>query len=118
MRINVGKLSYEVTDKYGWDVDKATIRHSKINEIIGETDGYEDCLYNITLQDDQSCLYKINLDFSKNKLDIFTLGSFFGESKKDLRMTFNCDGFSKAEELIKMIMEGNDLSLTLASTAE
>lgn len=112
MRHNVGKLSWEVTDKYGWPVNKDNIRDAKISVIIGESDSYEDCIYNISLQSKDHDMYKVSLDLSTKKFDFFTLGSFGGGANRELRISFKCGSFSKAEELINMIMEGNDLELT------
>ena len=112
MRHNVGGLSWEVTDKYGWAVEKDAIRDAKIDMIIGNTDYYDDCVYNLCLSSKDHDMYKVILDLSSKKFDFFTLGSIGGEANKELRISFKCDSFSRADELIKLIMEGNDLELT------
>lgn len=111
MRHNVGGLSWEVTDKYGWPINKNNIRDAKINVIIGESDSYEDCIYNISLQSKDHDMYRVNLDLSAKKFEFFTLVSF-GGANTELRISFKCDSFSRADELIKLIIEGNDLELT------
>jgi type II restriction/modification system DNA methylase subunit YeeA len=115
MRHNVGGLSWEVTDKYGWPVEKDAIRDAKINVIIGESNTYEDCVYNISLSSKDHDMYKIILDLSTKKFDFYTLGSIGGQANKELRISFKCDSFSRADELIKLIMEGNNLELTPVS---
>lgn len=115
MRHNVGKLSWEVTDQYGWPIGIDVIRDAKIDEIIGVSDAYEDCIYNISLQSKDHDMYRVNLDLSAKKFEFFTLGSFGGAANTELRISFKCGSFSKAEELINMIMEGNDLELTPVS---
>lgn len=114
MRHNVGGLSWEVTDKYGRPVNKDNIRDAKISVIIGESDSYEDCIYNIYLQSKDHDMYRVNLDLSAKKFDFFTLGSF-GGANIELRISFKCGSFSRADELIKLIIEGNDLELTPVS---
>lgn len=112
MRHNVGGLSWEVTDRYGWPVGKDAIREAKIDLIIGNSYNYEDCIYNISLQSKDHDIYRVILDLSKKKFDFFTLGSFAGSANNELKISFKCNSFSRADELIKLIMEGNDLTLT------
>ncbi len=113
-RHEVGNLSWEVTDKYGWPVEKAAIRDARIDSLLGET--ASDFIYSICLSGKEDrTMHRAVLNFREGKMDFFTMGSFGGGAENELRMSFRCASFSKADELIRMIMEGNDLELTPAS---
>jgi hypothetical protein len=114
-RHEVGDISWEVTDKYGHPVEKEDIRDARIDTLFG--DKAPDFMYNICLSgnDDRTTMYRAVLNFREGKMDFFTVGSFGGDAGKELSMSFKCNSFTKADELISMIMEGNDLELTPAS---
>lgn len=109
-------LRWEVIDEYGWTIksedDKLFFiaeNRNSYSEIILDNLSIEH-LYKLSLRRKVKDIgsfdiHIINLDLKKKKLSLYPF------SEGGVRVSLKCEDFERAEELIYMLMEGNDLEL-------
>lgn len=115
----VGGLRWEMTDHYGYPVELSQIRNERIDGLLSGSldDTYqEDIRYSVSLRktDEDGCHY--NIDWYRGKLSLYSTVDDEGQSH--LRIKLKCNDFVAAENLIKLLIEGNSLELMPVSRSD
>lgn len=96
------KWRFKITDKWGWDINKATCRDIKINNILNEENN-ENVLLHMYLTRPgkmEGAIVWINL-----KDGIMTING------DNINVKFHCQSLDRAEELIELILQPNELEV-------
>ena len=104
-------LRWHITDVYGWDMNQSEIREMKLDEIL-ESKKESSYLYNLSLRKkDEDGWGHYTITFNGKVLKLYST------SDGPLRIELKCDSFEKADDLVHMLIEGNNLSLFPVSEA-
>lgn len=107
----IGGLRWEMTDHYGYPIELSQIRNDRIDGLLSESnqDVLESVRYSVALKGEESSWSYYNCDLYKGKLNLYS--TVDDDSQSHLRIKLNCADFQKAEELIQLICQSNDLKV-------
>lgn len=115
----MGSLRWEMTDYYGYPVELSQIRNERIDGLLSaQSDVHqEDIRYSLSLRKiDEDGWGHYNIDWYQGKLTLYS--TVYDDSQPHLRIKLNSDSFERSEELVGLLIQGNNLELMPVSRAD
>jgi hypothetical protein len=107
-----GSLKWEMTDRYGYPVKLSEIRGERIDTVLSnQSDGVtsQSIRYSISLKKlDEDGWGHYNCDVYEGKLSLY---STIGDGSNHIRIKLKCEDLVRAEELVQLLIEGNNLEV-------
>lgn len=101
--IQVGKYRWDITDEYGWDIDKCASRDIKISDILSEKNQNKFlCKLSLHRPGD---MYICIAWFSEYDKKI----SFNSHNSNDISIKFRCASLIEANKFVDLVCDGNNL---------
>lgn len=102
--IQVGKYRWDITDEYGWDIDKCASRDIKISDILSEKNQNKFlCKLSLHRPGD---MYICIAWFSEYNQNISFVSQ---DNSNDISIKFRCASLIEANKFVDLVCDGNNL---------